>query len=1480
LLFAWVLAASLEAQVINTVAGTSWSFPTSNLTALTAPLGQLGGVAVDSSGNVYAADYQTNIVARISPGGAFAIVAGNGNAGFSGDGGAAAGASLSLTYSYSFNGTQSARGGGIAVDSSGNLYIADTGNNRIRMVSGGTITTIAGNGSTVFSGDGAAATGASLSFPSGVALDTAGNIYIADAGHNRIRKVSGGTISTVAGNGPAGFAGDAGAAISGLLNAPQGVVVDGAGNIYIADTGNGRIRKVSSGVINTFLPSITAQGLAVDAAGNLYVADALNYRVIKASAGNSTTVAGNGVPGFSGDGGPATSASLGGISTVAMTVGPLGVAVDASNNLYVADTYNDRVRKVAGGTISTIAGNGGYQFSGDGGPATSAAFNNPRGLAVDAAGNIYIADPLNNRVRKVSHAGTITTFAGNGVHGFSGDGGPATSASLNGPTGVALDSLGNLYIADTMNNRVRLVSNGIITTVAGGGSIVGDGGPATSAQLNNPVGVSLDFESNLFIADASRVRKVSAGAITTVAGNGTVGYSGDNGPAPSASLNHPSATAIDQIGNVYIADQGNNLIRLVSAGMITTFAGGGTFIGDGGPAAAAKISSPSGLYLVSNHSLYIVDSGNNRIRLVTGSITTTISTVAGNGTAGFSGDGGPATSASLNNPGGITLDAAGNIYIADSGNNRVREVFAGFVAIPYQTTPLTLNFSGIAGGTVPGPQTVSLSSSIAGLSFTAASNAPWLSVNPVSASLPAVLEVSVDTTNLSVGTYQGTITFSVPNATPASSKVAVTLTVAPFVPPALGVSTQNVSFAATQNSAPLTQQLQISNTGGGSLPFTAVVSGASWLTLSATSGTATPSSPVSLTITATLGSLTPGTYSATVAIAAAGATINVLVTLSVSSPTASILMTQVGLTFLAVAQGGVPLPQQFGILNTGQGNMSWSATATTVTGASWLQISPASGTVARPLLDVSLVTVSINTSGLGAGTYYGQIQVSAPAVNTPQLLTVILTVLPVGSSLGPQLYPTGLIFTGIAGVTPGKQDVLVGNPTGLANSFQTGQIGSGFSFVPPNATIQPSQPTTVHVYPDFSKLTPGTISRGTITLQFSDGSPSQTVNILFVVAPPGSTVTANAKEDRWYHIDLSANAGSACASQNLQVQYRSPALGFTAVVGQATLLEAQVTDGCGNLVGPGGGQSATVTANFSDADPAQAMTHIGNGIWQAAWKPVNVGPVVVSVLALLPTGGVGATGGTAALSGTVNAPSQAAATPLVTAAGVVHAASDLSGVPIAPGGLITVYGNNLADGAAQDNGLPLPDMLSGTQVLLGNLNLPILYANTGQLNLQVPYGVPVNTQYQLTVQHGNTLSLPQSLVVAQAQPGIFTVNQQGTGQGSIVKSDGVTLVQPGTPATAGDTIVIYCTGLGAVSPPVMEGSPAPTTPPLSTTVNAVTVTIGGQPATVAFSGLAPGFAGLYQINVVVPSGVTPGNAVPVVLTVAGQTSPSVTIALQ
>ena len=337
------------------------------------------------------------------------------------------------------------------------------------------------------------------------------------------------------------------------------------------------------------------------------------------------TIAGGGSPGFSGDGGAATAALLN---------GPSAAAIDPAGNLYVADTYNQRIRKVTpNGAITTIAGNGTEGDTGDGGPATSATLAIPLGVSVDASGSILIADAFNNRIRKVDPNGTITTIAGNGTAGFSGDNGPATGARLNGPASVTTDTVGNLFVADTENHRIRKVApNGTITTIAGNGTagFSGDNGPATAAQLNNPSDVALDANGNLIIADNQnhRIRKVAPnGTITTIAGNGTAGFSGDNGPATAAQLNNPSDVAPGPSGSLYIADTANNRVRRLSA--------------DG-----------------------------------------TISTIAGNGTSGFSGDNSWATSAGLANPTGLAVDGTGNIYIVDSDNHRVRRMGPPTLVVP------------------------------------------------------------------------------------------------------------------------------------------------------------------------------------------------------------------------------------------------------------------------------------------------------------------------------------------------------------------------------------------------------------------------------------------------------------------------------------------------------------------------------------------------------------------------------------------------------------------------------------------------------------------------------------------------------------------------------------------------------------------------------------------------------------------------------
>lgn len=664
----------------------------------------IGGMAVDTSGNLYVALHSSHMVVKVDASGNMTRIAGTGVYGFSGDGGPATSAQLAYPQ-------------GLLFDKSGNLYIQDGGNQRVRLVSGGTISTVPGTEGLLGVTEGiyfGQTTGlnylpalSSLALFPGMALNSKGVLYVSDTINNRVFKVSGGVATVCAGTGEPGWSGDGSLATSGQLDHPFGLAVDSSDNVFIADTHNNRIREILAS--NSYIYTISGLGtpayagdesdaasaalnspigLAIDSADNLYIADSGNFviRIIwkasHVSATDSTTtiranvietLVGSGTWGLSYDGTSATTAWLG---------TPAALAVDSAGNVYFSDVDHQRVMVLSNSMVNTVAGGG--MAIGDNGPAANAQLVMPFDVATDSKGNVYSLDMARNGVRRVS-GGAITTVAGNGIFGGAGDYGPATSAQL-AAVGIASDAAGNLFFAAPGNyfakhngGRVRKTVGGNMFTAAGTGQAGydGDGNPATNAQLNHPMGVAVDGAGNLYIADTYNycIRKVSAQdkIISTIAGSNTPGYSGDNGAAVSAQIGRPFRIAVDAAGNTFIADFDNAVIRRVDAasGIIRTVAGTGVagYSGDGGLAVNAQIDRPSALAVNAAGDLFFFDLGNSVLRKVSNGV---ITTVAGNGIRGRSGDNGPALSAELGRSFGIAVDATGRIYLADVDNNLLR----------------------------------------------------------------------------------------------------------------------------------------------------------------------------------------------------------------------------------------------------------------------------------------------------------------------------------------------------------------------------------------------------------------------------------------------------------------------------------------------------------------------------------------------------------------------------------------------------------------------------------------------------------------------------------------------------------------------------------------------------------------------------------------------------------------------------------------
>jgi uncharacterized protein (TIGR03437 family) len=636
---------------------------------------------------------------------------------------------------------------------------------------------------------------------------------------------------------------------------------------------------------------------------------------------------------------------------------------------------------------------------------------------------------------------------------------------------------------------------------------------------------------------------------------------------------------------------------------------------------------------------------------------------------------------------------------------------------------------------------------------------------------------------------------------------------------------------------------------------------------------------------AALSSTAPGTYLVRVQIPGDlnSGTFPVIVSIGgfVSTPQplpiaiVGIVLTQTGFTFTAVQGGGAPSPETFGILNTGSGNITFTLTPSTVSGGDiWLTVSPLGGTIAPG--QSATITVTVDPTKVSPNTprdYYAQIRVDAPgAVNTPQLLTVVLNLLPSTATQPPVLEPTGLVFLGLVkGNNPGSQSVRITSLSNRASAFAAtvavpGILGSQkpITVSPASGSVAPNQPATLAVSADITSISAGAYP-GTITLQFPQDNVTRTVAILLVVAPAVSSSMP----------DLSAESivpRAPCTPTKLLPTLTLLGADFSTATGWPANIQTVVVDDCANYVDAG-----TVNATFSNTDPPLSLQDSGEhlGRWSATWGAQHAAASALTVTVTAQANGL--TGSTSVTGGAQANPN----VPLVYPNGTVSSGSYASTATPSPGELVSIFGAQLADGTQSASALPLLTSMQNAIVTLAGVKLPLVFTSAGQINAQIPYVFPGKVTLPLVVQHGDRTSIPQPVTLVSAEPAIFTSNLLGTGQGLIFVVPNPTsqiLADDSAPAKAGDVIIVYCTGLGAVNPPVTAGQ-ATTSDTLHQAGGAVVLNIGGVTVTPAFAGLSPGFTGLYQINATMPAGVTPGSQVPVFITVGGAyQSPTVTMA--
>jgi len=1467
-----LLATAATAQTISTIAGNAIN---DGRPATQTTLVKPQGLALDSSGNLIIADRGNFVVRRVAAGTGVTTVLAGGGAIFD-DAVPVPGRTAGLDYPVF-----------VAVDEADNIYFSDYNKHRIRKITrDGLVTTIAGTGSPGHSGDGGKATLAELDTPVGVAVDRLGNLYFSEPNNHLVRRINlnTGIIQTIAGDGTAGNSGDGGPATLARLDGPWGLAVDAAGNLFIADAAQDVIRKISTnGVITTEVPRAAGLGqpvaLAFDPAGALHVAD--GYRVVRVGAGGTlTTVAGRGGSGnaLPQDNVPASTVDL---------AFPSGLAIDRSGNIFISEEGWHLVRRVDAAT-RTIRAFAGTLNVLDGGPALNAPLSFPIGTAVDASGNIYIADTEHHRIRRIEGStdparSAIRTVAGNGSPTFSDDGTLASAASVDYPLTVSLDALGNLYFVEAFSVIRKLdAATGRLSTVAGmvfDSGFSGDGGPANRARLDIPLAALADSAGNIYISDRDNhcVRRVDAatGIIRAVAGICTQpGYSGDDGPATQARMSQPVGLAFDPNGNLLIADSTNGVVRrlIVGTGIIQRVAGKGKaygYSGDGGPPLEAELASPVGLAVDRNGNIYIADEGNDVIRVIRGN---SITTFAGVGIRGFAGDGGLASFAAFNRPTGVTLDGAGNVYVVDSNNNRIRRIALGTSGISpsLAVQPANFSFSVPEGAAPPTPLSLFIRSS--GLvrwsaEASTTSGGDWLQISGNGGYTPASLGVGIDPTGLSAGTYGGTISIAAAGVTNSPVSVPVSLTVGGPRGALLALSTQFMNFEAVEGgAAPPAQTLSFSNNGSGDLNYTVQVStsrGGNWLSVTPPEGRVSAGGRAGiLAVSVNPEGLAPGLYVGQIIVAnlTAGTSTPVAVGLLVGAPASRILLTQNSFVF-TVNQSSTLVPSQsFNVINIGQGTMPWQI-ASFVSQGNWLRVTPLSGTSdATNIRGSPAVSVAVDASGLAPGVYGGLLIVNAPSArNNPEFATVVLRVLAPGAAPQPLVQPTGLLYTASTGAAPIVQEVRVQSTGGGTLNFTAGtrtQAGGSWLTVSPTSGSLSSSADR----PRFRvQVAPGTLPagvyQGAVTFSFPDGSVREVAVAAIVREATAAAASGIAQAQQC------APAQQVLVSTQLSNNFSLP-------TGWPVPMAVRVSNNCGDSVA-----NSTVAASFSNGDPPIVFQNLRDGQYAATWVPTQppsaAAPVLVSMRSLNPQ----LQEATLQLTGSLGLDST---NPVINDNGIVNGASFAGFRPLSPGSIFSLFGVNLAGVPTVNTAFPLPTTLGGVSVRIGGMDAPLFFAGPNQINGQVPVELAGVPSVPVVVTARGIVSAQRTIQLDSTQPGIFLIGQT---QGAVLNQD-FSINSASNPAAPGSVIQIFATGLGPTNPAVPTGARAPRTEPFALVTNPVAVTIGGISATVRFQALAPDFVGLYQVNAEIPMGVTPGDAVRIKITQNGVESNEVTIAVR